>query len=227
MASLFADFTEPQQTDRRMLPPPLRQLIVDLKTEYPTFRLGEIAQICYVSSGRRPSPHTIQQILATGPKPSSIRRRYTRYHQLTDPAERRLAIIRLHAEGWSVTCIAGYLAMSRQTVYLTLRRWIGEGVPGLEDKPPVPKHPARKTDLRTINEVRRLQENPELGEFRIHARLKQLRIKLSPRTCGRILVLNRALYGLDKPKNALHQPKPMPFRATPSPSILDRGRSLP
>jgi hypothetical protein len=81
MASLFADFTEPKQIDRRMLPPPLRQLIVDLKTEYPAFRLGEIAQICYVQSGRRPSPHTIQRILATGPKPTSISRRYPRYHQ--------------------------------------------------------------------------------------------------------------------------------------------------
>ena len=50
-----------------------------------------------------------------------------------------------------------------------------------------------------MNEVRKLQENPELGEFRVHAALLQLGIKLSPRTCGRILALNRSLYGLDKP----------------------------
>jgi hypothetical protein len=117
MASLFADFAAPKPT-------PLRQLIVDLRTEYPAFRLGDIAQICFVTFGRLPSPHTIQKILATGPKPTSVSRRYPRYHQFTDPAERRLAIILLHAEGWRVACIAGYLRTSRQTVYLTLRRWI-------------------------------------------------------------------------------------------------------
>lgn len=213
MASLFAEHVAPASSDRRMLPPPLRQRIVDLKTEYPPFRWGEIAQICYVTFGRRPSPHTIQKILATGPKPTSISRRYPRYHQIDEPAERRLAIIRLHAEGWSVTCIAGYLATSRQTVYLTLRRWIEEGVAGLDDRPPVPKHPKRKADLRTMNTVRKLQENPELGEFRIHAALLQLGIKLSPRTCGRILALNRSLYGFDKPPKARHEPQPMPFEA--------------
>jgi len=46
--------------------------------------------------------------------------------------------------------------------------------------------------------VRRLQENPDLGEFRIHAALLQLGIKLSPRACGRILALNRTLYEPDR-----------------------------
>ncbi len=44
-----------------------------------------------------------------------------------------------------------------------------------------------------------LQANPELGEFRIHAALLQLGIRLSPRTCGRILALNRSLYKLPGP----------------------------
>jgi hypothetical protein len=34
--------------------------------------------------------------------------------------------------------------------------------------------------------IRRLQANPELGEFRVHAALAQQGIDLSPRTCGRI-----------------------------------------
>ena len=51
-----------------------------------------------------------------------------------------------------------------------------------------------------MREVRKLQENPELGEFRIHAALAQMGIDLSPRTCGRILAVNRKLYGLKKPK---------------------------
>jgi len=214
MASLFANFTESKQSDRRMLPPPLRQLIVDRKTEYPAFHLREIATLGFVADGRRPSPHTIQRVLANGPKPTSISRRYPRYDQFTDPAERRLAIIRLHAEGWRITAIAGYLATTRWRVYETLHRWVEEGVQGLDDKPPIPQNPRRKVDLHTINEVRKLQENPELGEFRVHAALLQLGIKLSPRTCGRILALNRSLYGFDKPAKVPHEPKPMPFQAS-------------
>ncbi|MBV9280748.1 MAG: DDE-type integrase/transposase/recombinase, partial [Chloroflexi bacterium] len=206
MASLFADEQPPSAEDRRCLPPPLRQQIVDRKAEYPAFRLGEIAQVCFVASGRRPSPHTIQRVLATGPAPKQTWRRYPRYADMLDPADRRHAIVQLHAErhpeGTRITCIAGYLKTTRRTVYLTLRRWIEEGVAGLEDKSHRRKKVALKTDARAIAAVRKLQENPELG------------IKLSPRTCGRILALNRSLYGLDKPKKAPHDPKPMPFQAT-------------
>src|SRR3954470_21185371 len=61
--------------------------------------------------------------------------------------------------------------------------------------------------------VRRLQANPELGEFRIHAALAQQGIHLSPRTCGRILALHRAL-GAPQPVAARpHDPQPMPFAA--------------
>lgn len=213
MASLFADFHPPKASDGWALPPHLRQLIVDRHTEYPAFTPHELATLCYVASGRRPSSHTIKRVLATGPKPTSISRRYPRYHQM-DPADRRLAIIRLHAEGWTVTSIAAYLETNRPRVYETLRRWVEEGVAGLENKPPVSKHPKRKVDFHVINEVRKLQKNPELGESRIHAALLQIGIKLSPRTCGRILALNRALYkDLERPETELREPKPMPFQA--------------
>ncbi len=124
MASLFGT-TEPRtierDQDRRVLPPHLRQLIVDLAVEYPALRPKELARICYIASGRRPSPHTIKRVLADGPSPSQTGRRYPPYHEITDPAEARLAIIRLHSEGWTVTSIAGYLATSRQTIYTILR----------------------------------------------------------------------------------------------------------
>ncbi len=64
-----------------------------------------------------------------------------------------------------------------------------------------------------MNEVRKLQENPELGEFRISAALAQLGIYLSPRTCGRILAVNRRLYGLEKPKRGSKEKKEMPFQS--------------
>jgi len=45
------------------------------------------------------------------------------------------------------------------------------------------------------------------------AALRQLGIHLSPRTCGRILALNRAL-GLPQPAAPPpHEPRPMPFAA--------------
>ena len=58
-----------------------------------------------------------------------------------------------------------------------------------------------------------MQINPELGEYRVSAALEQLGIKLSPRTCGRILALNRALYHLQMPKKGGRPKKEMPFKA--------------
>jgi hypothetical protein len=62
MASLLPPEPPPSvpKLDKRTLPPPMRQTIVDLKAEYPAFTLHEIATICYAQFGRRPSPHTIQ-----------------------------------------------------------------------------------------------------------------------------------------------------------------------
>ena len=58
----------------------------------------------------------------------------------------------------------------------------------------------RKITLKIMDTVRRLQRNPLPGEFRVHAKLKQqLGIKLSPRTCGRILALNHKLYAISRP----------------------------
>lgn len=197
--------------DKRNLPPPMRQAIIDLKAEYPAFTLHEIATICYAQFGRRPSPHTIQLILATGPHPSRTKRRYSLYTAFEDPVQGRLAIIRLHFEGWSVKSIAGYLECSRKHVYVTLKRWINEQFAGLADKSSRPHQPATKTTLRAMQEVKRLQINPELGEYRVSAALEQIGIKLSPRTCGRILALNRELYHLQVPRSGRHPKKEFPF----------------
>jgi hypothetical protein len=70
---------------------------VDLKAEYPDFSLREIAEICYVQFDRRPSHNTVKQVLADGPAPSRTSRQYPRYAEIPDPAERGLAVIRLHA----------------------------------------------------------------------------------------------------------------------------------
>jgi putative transposase len=210
MRSLFA----PTREQRRHLPAEIRRAIVALKAEYPALRPHQIATICEVRFGRRPGARTIKRVLAEEPMPAAVVRRYPLHHQIPEAADRRLAIIRLHSEGWTSQTIAGYLDINRETVRVTLRRWVEEGVYGLDDKSHARKPGVNKVDLRAMALVRELQENPELGEFRIHAALKQLGIELSPRTCGRILARNRDLYGLPTPARGRKDPKPMPFRAS-------------
>jgi putative transposase len=209
MASLFA----PQVEKHRQLPAAVRDTIRALTAEHPPLNIYEITTICWVRFGHRPSPHTVKRILAETPPAPVITRRYPPYHQIADAAEARLAIIRLHSEGWNKKSIATYLQINRDTVHATLKRWITEGVAGLEDKSSAPHQAVRKADLKAMLIVKELQENPELGAGRIHAALRQIGIHLSPRTCGRILALNRNLYGLSGPPVKVKEAKAMPFAA--------------
>jgi putative transposase len=212
MASLF-DQPRATTTDRRALPAAIRQAIVDLKAEYPPLRPGEIATICRRRFRRMVSHHTVQGVLAGGLAPSRMPRRFPHYRDIPDPVERRLAIVRLHQEGWPVTAIAGYLATKRDRVYQVLHRWGTAGLSGLEDQSRAPKHHARKVDLKTLAAIRRLQANPEIGGFRVSAALERQDIFLSPKTCQRILARHRALGAA--PRAAVErEPRPHPFGAT-------------
>jgi len=213
MVSLFPKAPAPTPDPGQRLPSEMRQLIVDLKAEYPAFRPHEMARICYVRFGRKPSDHTVKRILADGPKPSVTTRRYPPYAEIADPYQRRRAIVDLHAQGWSNTNIAAYLQTPRHRVYEVLTRWAKLGHAGLDDLPQ--QHP-RKTGIREIHEVGKLVvDSPELGAYRVRAALEQIGIHLSQATCGRLLALNRPLYGVAQPKGgAPRQRKEMPFRAS-------------
>jgi putative transposase len=210
MASLFGP---PKVERHRTLPEEIQRAILVLKAEHPAFHYHEIATICDVRFGRRPSHHTVRRILAEDPLPILVGRRFPPYHQIADPVERRRAVLKLHSEGWTVTSIAAYLQIDRHTVYDTLKRWVAEGVAGLADKSHARTDGVRKVDLPAMTAIKRLQENPELGAFRMHAALKQQGIELSPRTCGRIMARNRKLYGLAKPARAPHTKTTQPFAA--------------
>ena len=69
MASLFPPTPPPNvpKQDKRTLSPPIRQAIVDARAEYSELSLHEIASICYVQFGRKPSPHTINTFLPLAP----------------------------------------------------------------------------------------------------------------------------------------------------------------
>jgi len=62
----------------------MRQLIVDLKAEHPGFTPHEIARICFLRFGRKPSDHTVKRVLADFPKPSVTMRRYPPYAEIDD-----------------------------------------------------------------------------------------------------------------------------------------------
>ena len=91
-----------------------------------------------------------QFVLATNPKSSRTTRRYPPYAAIEDAVQARLAIIRLHFEGWSVKSIASYLECSRKHVYATLKRWVNEQFAGLADKSSRHHQPATKTTLRAM-----------------------------------------------------------------------------
>jgi len=196
----------------KTLPTEIRQLIVDLHAELPSMSWREIAEVCYIRYGRRPHHKHVKRIATSGPPPSLQARRYQPWHQIPDPAERKLAVIRLHADGWSITSIAQYMQVSRPTVYATLQRWMEEGVAGLDEKSRARKGP-RKVTLKIANEVRKLQENPRLGKWRMSAALARMGIEVSPTTCGRIMEANRRLYGLEKPQRLPREKLEMPFKA--------------
>lgn len=203
-----------QQPQQQRLSDEIRQALRDLKAEYAGFGLRELATICEVRFDRQVSHHTVTRVLAEAPVVPPLTRRFPPYHQLAAGTERRLAVIRLHVDGWSVQSIATYLQTTRRTIYQVLQRWVSEDFAGLPDKPHTRQRRALKVDLKTLDIARRLQENPLLGEFRLHTRLKrEFGIELSPRTCGRILAHNRALYGLPGPEKLPHTPKKMPFAA--------------
>jgi putative transposase len=209
MESLFGS----EHARRRRLPPAMRRLIVDLKAEYPGFNPNEIANALYVRFGRRPDRKTVQRVLDEEPIPLRFVRRFAPYAEIPEARERRTAVVALHAEGWSAKAIACYLGAHKSTVHRVLKRWAEEGPEGLEDQRPGRPPGVRKVTLKAMEAVRRLQRNPGLGEFRVHAALAQVGIHLSPRTFGRILALNRELYGLEKPKGPVKQKREMPFAA--------------
>jgi putative transposase len=197
-----------------VLQPAIRRKIVDLKAEHPPLNLEEIANVCGVLFGRRPDGHTVKAVLEESAIPRKLVRRFEPYHEADDVKESREAVLTLHREGWSDKSIARYLKVDRSTVYRVRRHFAEEGEEGLEDRPGGRPRGVAKVDLRAMHEVRKMQENPELGEFRVHAALERMGIRLSPRTVGGILAANREAEGLEKPSRGRKEKREMPFEAS-------------
>ena len=153
----------------------------------------------------------MKRVATSGHPPSLSARRYQPWHQIPDLAERKLAVIRLHSEGRSITSISEYMQTRRPAIHATLQRWAEEGVAGLDEKSKASKGP-RKVTLSIANEVRKLQENLLLGMWRMSAVLSRMGIEVSPTTCGRILEANRRLYGREMPPRPARKKLEMPFK---------------
>ena len=214
MLSLFATDPASARAKRRGLDPAIRRMIVELKAEHPKLNANEIANIVYVRTGRRLGKHTPARILAEEVIPLKLSRLFEPYHETEDVKDAREAVVALHLDGWSVKAVASYMRVSRTTVYRVLGRWTEEGEAGLEDRTPGRPKGVRKVDLATMDFIRRSQENPELGAFRVRAALEQKRgAEVSVRTVGRVMAVHRDLYGLGKPKRSPREKAEMPFRA--------------
>ncbi len=85
MASLFHKDSTPSPDKARALPPDMRQLIVDLKAEHPGFRPHEIATICFLRFGRKPSDHTVQRVLADGKYSVELQEDRKHLRQVSNP----------------------------------------------------------------------------------------------------------------------------------------------
>src|SRR5215203_7551547 len=116
MESLFGSETG----RRRRLPPAMRRLILDLKSEHPGLNPSEISRVCYVRFGRRPARKTVKRVLAEEPLALRFVRRFPPYHETPKRRDGRAAVVTLHAEGWSVKAISSYLRVGTSTVYRIL-----------------------------------------------------------------------------------------------------------
>jgi transposase len=175
MASLFGSDPATHRAKRQGLEPAIRRMIVELKAEHPKLNNNEIKNIVYVRGGRRLGKHTAARVLSEEVVPLKLSRLFEPYHEAASRREAREAVVALHLDGWSVKAIASYLKVSRMTVYRVLGRWLEEGEVGIADKLPGRPKGVRKMDLATMDFIRRAQENPELGAFRVHAALEQKR----------------------------------------------------
>lgn len=196
-------------------PEKLVAFVLALKAEHPPLNAHELATMCFIKHGRRPSIKTIRRVLAHHPLPQLTTRRFPPFHDNPDPVQRRRAILVLSADGWTTKSIAAYLQINRSTVYNTFARWHKEGFDGLQAKSRAPRRRHPKVTIAIQQRVRRLQRNHLLGAWRMHAALRREGIRLSPRTCGRIMAVNRDLCP-ELPKRQRprkHAPRAMPFAA--------------
>lgn len=193
----------------------MRQEIHRLKALYEGFHYRELARILFIKFRQSINHKTVKAIWQASPVSPQEQPEQRTYHAYADRAQARLAVVKLHYQGWEKVSISRVLRVSRPTIDAILTRFDREPFAGLADKRRGPKAP-RKRWLPVMVRVYHLQKvHPDAGEFRIWSLLAQP--DLSARTVGRIMALNRLIYE-DIPhvrrKGPKPPPQPHPFKAS-------------
>jgi transposase InsO family protein len=201
---------------RRRVPDPVVQELQRLKGLYDGFSYRELARIVFHRVAYRVDPKTVKQLWKELTPVAPPQLPLLDYHSYAEPAQARLAVITLYAQGWCKRSISQFLRVSRPTINAWIGRFEADNRSSLEDKSHAPHTTRRKAWLPTMVEIYHLQKrHPDAGGFRIWS----LRGKtdLSVSTIERIMALNRQVYD-DIPhvsKKRKKQPaQPHPFKAT-------------
>ena len=95
-------------------------------------------------------------------------------------------MVALHANGWSAKAIARYLQVGKSTVYGCSRGGSRRASRVWRTDRPHGRPPGvHKVTLKAMEAIRRFQQNPNLGKFRIHAALAQIGNSRAPLSAPR------------------------------------------
>lgn len=218
MLGLLPDTVEviPVRRQRRVPDTVVREL-QRLKGLYEGFGARELARIVFHRVAYRIDHKTVQRLWEELAPFSPQQLPLLDYHSYTAPAQARLAVITLYAQGWRKHSISQFLHVSRPTINAWIARFEADNLESFEAQSRTPKTTRRKAWLPIMVEIYHLQKrHPDAGGFRIWS----LRGKpdLSVRTIERIMAINRQVYP-DIPRTGRQRqrqraPGPHPFKAS-------------
>jgi len=210
-------------------PEPVATYLIYVKQLYPAIHHHELARIVQRKFGYTTNHSTIKRCLARHPIPVQLPLQLTQFHAFEDAYQARWTVVRMWAEGWSKTSIAGCLRLSRKHVHTLVAAFERDGFAGLEDHRTRPAdHPHDQLSLPFLKEVLDAQHTyPRAGRVRLHGMLEQRAAEdgrttamPSERTVGRAMALNRAFHGAppawasDAPADGTGEVKTLPYQPT-------------
>lgn len=210
---------EAVETVPKRTPPRVPQEVIEeigrLQALYGSFQYQELVRIVWCRLGYRLSDKTAKKLWQQSPAAPQGVLPLGDYHSYLERYDARLEVIKLYFQGWNKLSISRFLHVSRPTVDRWIRRFEDEHFAGLVDRPRGPQAP-RKVWFPLMVRIYHLQKaHPDAGEFRLWSLLAN--DKISVRTVGRVMALNRQVYDDIPPPRGHKGPKkpaqPHPYKA--------------